>query len=508
MGYVSRMRTFSPYFTSLVLVAISAVACGDDDGSGGAGASPSDGGSGGGDGGSTSTMLVGGSTSTMQMGDINVGEPCMQDTDCADGLCFVEDSTGWPKGYCTAACDGDFDCYGGTCLVDLQQPFCAFPCGTPDDCRPGYACETVGANATSDVCVPGCTDDDQCTSPQECIIDEADPNLGLCIEDEQCHDGEDNDLDDAVDCGDTNCLVDAECAADIDAACGDADTLMASQNGDNTNGTSLFTADCGFLTGMGKEVLYTIETPARGELTVSADPAAGDLGLYIRSSCDDPTTQAICVDSGDPAATEVAKVGAVGGETWTIFVDAYQPASEGAFTLTHTFTPAICGDNIITLPETCDDMNPTAGDGCSDLCEIEFDFYCEAAEVITLGTTTGTTTTGTSLFTAPQDADECVDGAGIGGREKLYLYTPAADGMLTIAVEPTSDFDTGIYVRTDCADPETQIGCSDTVFQGVQDESLTVAVTNGVPITIYVDSFQTQAGPSNGGTFEITLTQP
>ena len=37
---------------------------------------------------------------------------------------------------------------------------------------------------------------------------------------------------------------------------------------------------------------------------------------------------------------------------------------------------AVCGDGVVTLPETCDDGNTFAGDGCSSTCKIEPGFDC------------------------------------------------------------------------------------------------------------------------------------
>ena len=57
-----------------------------------------------------------------------------------------------------------------------------------------------------------------------------------------------------------------------------------------------------------------------------------------------------------------------------------------------------CGDLILQLRETCDDGNQTPGDGCSDLCLIEPDWFCE-----------------TSVF--PNPCSECGDGFQVGGGE-------------------------------------------------------------------------------------------
>ena len=37
---------------------------------------------------------------------------------------------------------------------------------------------------------------------------------------------------------------------------------------------------------------------------------------------------------------------------------------------------SVCGDNIITAPETCDDGNTANGDGCSAVCQVDAGFSC------------------------------------------------------------------------------------------------------------------------------------
>src|SRR5262245_13369700 len=49
--------------------------------------------------------------------------------------------------------------------------------------------------------------------------------------------------------------------------------------------------------------------------------------------------------------------------TLALVAGAVSPAAAGA--------PAVCGNGVIEPPETCDDGNVVAGDGCSALCQIE-----------------------------------------------------------------------------------------------------------------------------------------
>jgi cysteine-rich repeat protein len=483
-------------------LALGAAACGDDASSGGSNTGGSNtGGAGGTAGGDTGGMppVVAPASSGTMMTPTLIGNPCSSDDECGDLVCISELNSGFPAGMCSIGCMDDSECEGEVCNL-VGGGFCVDACGS-DTCRDGYSCVDVGG---VEGCVPACTNSAQCTvETAECKLEEGDPQLGLCISPELCMDGGDNDLDQLPDCTDSDCLTDTMCAAEIAETCTMAAVALQPQPGDTGDGSSLFAGSCPFVTGLGSEQIFTFTTPARGQLHLEADPTDGDLALYVRSGCADPTTQAACSDNNqDGAATEIVDIGAQGGETWTIFVDAYQPGTEGAFNLTATFTPAVCGDGNVTLPETCDDTNVMDDDGCSALCEVELDFFCNAATVINTGTTMGNTSSGTTLFEAPVDGGDCSFGAGTAGNESLYVYTPATTGMLTIELAPTGDVDMGVYARTDCLDGATQVGCSDVNFQGNQDESLTIPVTAQVPVTIFVDAYQ-----SAGGAFALTLTQ-
>ncbi|NUP08336.1 MAG: hypothetical protein HOW73_19980 [Polyangiaceae bacterium] len=483
--------------------------CGDDSATGGSGGTPSNGGQGGagGEGGQPTTnspITVTNSTSSGMMPMAPIGEPCTSDAECGDGVCITEDPNGFPTGYCTIECEDDRNCNGNTCMINLETPLCAKSCDAPRDCREGYEC-TVTALALDPICFPACTADDQCAATNHCVVEPTDPFLGMCKFPEVCDDAQDNEPDNYFNCSDPECLADAGCIAEIADVCAGAVALAPTQTGTTDGGSNTFTIFCGLVTGIGPEQLYQFTAPAAGELSLAADPGTDvDLALYVRSDCTDVTTQLACADDPqDGTVTEQVAVGLTAGQTVTVFVDAYAPDYSGSYTLTSSFENAVCGDGNITLPEQCDDGNPTAGDGCSDTCQIEYDFYCNSAIPVTLGTTSGDTSDGSSLFDAPVDALTCQAGAGTAGNEVLYVYTPTSNGTLTVQVEPTDDFDVGVYVRTTCADGATQIGCADVNFQaGTQQESLSVPVVANQPVTIFVDAYQ-----AAGGAFSLTLSQ-
>jgi len=100
----------------------------------------------------------------------NVGAPCESGAECtADAQCIP--APDFPSGYCTILC-GDVDCpSGSTCTpIDGRGTMICLdecdPAATSRECRAGYGCaETMFGPA---VCIPGCTDDTDCTGGTIC----------------------------------------------------------------------------------------------------------------------------------------------------------------------------------------------------------------------------------------------------------------------------------------------------------------------------------------------------
>jgi hypothetical protein len=79
-------------------------------------------------------------------------------------------------------------------------------------------------------------------------------------------------------------------------------------------------------------------------------------------------------------------------------------------------------------------------------------------------------------------------------KEKIYTYTPAQTGTLTLVLSSATD--QGLNVRATCDDDMSEISCIDFELGGT-DETLDIQVTAGTPITIIVDGYSTfgDAGP-------------
>jgi hypothetical protein len=116
------------------------------------------------------------------------------------------------------------------------------------------------------------------------------------------------------------------CAAAVTAAIG-------ANAGDTTTGTNSFGGSC---TGGGaQEQVYTFVPTADGTLHLDLSSAA-DLGIYVRKTCADKTTELGCSDLFSGGGTETLDVAVKSGVAVTIFVDGYTSAELGPFSLTAT----------------------------------------------------------------------------------------------------------------------------------------------------------------------------
>lgn len=123
-----------------------------------------------------------------------IGEACREDGDCGTNELCVD----FPGGYCTADC-GSMDCPSGSSCVQVDRAtfLCLADCDPSAEapCRAGYGCTTDPS--LGNICIPGCTTNDDCASDLEC--DEAggsagegacfDPSANVgdeCEEDTEC----------------------------------------------------------------------------------------------------------------------------------------------------------------------------------------------------------------------------------------------------------------------------------------------------------------------------------
>jgi hypothetical protein len=294
----------------------------------------------------------------------------------------------------------------------------------------------------------------------------------------------------------------------------DAAVLVAdpgSATGDTRDHGHLNKGSC--VTGGAPEAYFSITAAATGmlDLTLESDV---DLGLYVRASCKDADTEVDCADGGKAGEVETLSVPVTAGETVWAVVDGFSTEQAGRFTLSVQSRPVVCGDGLVegseacdppdavtcteaceAIPEICDDGADNDLDALTD-CEDAGDCAAETATcplAMTCGAApaagpaeNGDTQGGTGHF-----AGSCTGGAL--SPEALRAYVPAATGALIVTLESVTD--QGVYLRAECVDPATEIGCLDDAPGGV-DEILVVPVEADAAVTLFVDARSPdQAGP-------------
>jgi hypothetical protein len=154
-----------------------------------------------------------------------------------------------------------------------------------------------------------------------------------------------------------------------------------------------------------------------------------------------------------------------------------------------------------TTPEVCGNGQDDDGNGQSDCVDLACaaEASCTgkscgaviplADDVPTKGDTTGGIADSKGNCTGSFDNTLAQVFAFTGGGDK-----PGQDGVLHVELDSATD--QGFYIRTDCEDDMSEIGCIDSSFGGVQ-EHTHVKVKGGQTVFIYVDTFTDpmQAGP-------------
>lgn len=425
------------------------------------------------------------------------GERCVADEECRGGLCLTEEITGWAGGYCSGLCEPALaPCdAGSTCMPQGTYSLCLKSCEGPAGCTASaQSCVDVSEDGSLLVCVGGCDDDDQCEVA-------CDDDLGRCSAAEEVCDNEaDDDEDTLQDCEERDCSEQEGCAARIAAACTEATDVSAGGTftGTTADGTSLFASICSdFFTypaGAGaREKVFKFVAPAKGALRVAARATAADVDFdwYIRKGCDDASTLLGCfIAFGDGIAPLERLVKA--GDTYFIFIEGLG-ATDVEYALDVSFAEQVCGDGAVVGTEECDDGNAVANDACANNCVVNTEVVCASATPVTEDGTVGDASEGTRGFTGSCGGD---------GGELVYRYTPAASGVVTITATPEGTADVILYARTTCADAHSELDCADDLFDGAAAEAITLKVTEGEPIDIFVDSYSN----ASSGPFTLTIT--
>lgn len=255
--------------------------------------------------------------------------------------------------------------------------------------------------------------------------------------------------------------------------------------GNFTNQHDLVTAPgCNLsLGGDGPEVVYRF-TPvvSYGDVTVSlCSSAHPDTSLYIRTDCDDAFTQVACNedgcgDGGDWRSV-ISGLTMLSGEEYFIFVDGFE-------TTTGLFQLEITGTILAATP------TPVPGDTC-------------AAPIPITGPLPTTLDMDTSQLGGTYDMmndTPCLFGAGGNGPEGVVQFVAdrnycAVDfSLCETANLATRHGDPGLYLRTACDVPSSQIACSEDVC-GLYPRISGVPIRAGEERFLFVDGYGVESGP-------------
>jgi cysteine-rich repeat protein len=219
----------------------------------------------------------------------------------------------------------------------------------------------------------------------------------------------------------------------------------------NFNGTASFeyTVSDGTLTDIG---LVTITVTPVNDPPVAVDDAAS---VQFGNSIDIPIATLLANDTDvDGPALSITAVQNVFGGTATLnattitftpnavgFPSFEYVVSDGSLTdvgkvnITASAGP-VCGDGVIASPETCDDGNPNAGDGCSAVCQTEPGFNCAGEPSVC------TTVCNDGIKTADEQCDDGnpieTDGCTTQCKTGVVCNSTAFPGGDRFAVDPAT----------------------------------------------------------------------
>ncbi len=144
--------------------------------------------------------------------------------------------------------------------------------------------------------------------------------------------------------------------------------LVGSVTGTTSGAFNQYASGCGG--GSGRDVVYAFTPSSSGKATITIDADYAAI-VSVRSDCASAASETGCGDIAAAAGgTKSIQVPVFAGTPAFVLVDGYGGAA-GAFTLTVEVSTALCGNGIAELPESCDDGNTVAGDGCSPTCTLE-----------------------------------------------------------------------------------------------------------------------------------------
>ena len=283
-----------------------------------------------------------------------------------------------------------------------------------------------------------------------------------------CGDGMDDDLDGLTDCDDPDCAGTVECPLPVcepawNLACGETDSWSNYSFGS----TDLIDGyDCNGYGYAAPEYTYVFVAPVSKTITVKLAEETAETDILVLTSGDEgECLPENCVDWGMSEVTFEA----VAGETYYLVVDGFAGA-EGSYTITVECPPDVevdCGDDVDNDDDDltdCDDDDCKFTEACSDGCDpwlYPFEVGCGFEEDYF-----------NYSFFATDNADTygCTEDV-LDGPEYVYNFVAPYDGNVTVTLtEETAETDL-VVVEAGADDACLTVNCLDHDFGEVTFEA-------------------------------------
>jgi hypothetical protein len=210
----------------------------------------------------------------------------------------------------------------------------------------------------------------------------------------------------------------------LSAICDDATALVAGQPASATTAgvPNYFQATCAGGARSADRV-YRLDVPSRSRMRIRQQ-SDHDGAIYVRRTCDDPTTEIACNDDfRDEQHSLITSV--VDAGRYYVYADGYGSSAAGAFTLSVDLTSESGGG--------------AQGDACGSPASLQ---YGQQLEIDT--------------FEARDDyAGSC---GGQSGPDVVYELSTRARSRVRVTLEE-AEFEGAVYLQSTCGDASTELSC-------------------------------------------------
>ena len=271
-------------------------------------------------------------------------------------------------------------------------------------------------------------------------------------------------------------------------------------------------ADCGG-GAASEEMIYTFTVAESVWAVFSTEGSSFDSVLHIRSDCDDSASELACNDDITSFFYQSYIELMLDPGTYSVFVDGYRDSGfgeSGPYTLSYSLVatdpclanPCGVGATACTtsndwLTFTCECGVGYVPDSVTGVCVLDLESTCTNPTILPAISVPGTAyVTGNTQGKGSNYSGSC---GSAGGEDVVYSFTVTESVTATFSTDG-SNFDTVLYVRSDCANSSTIIDCDDDGGSSTQ-SYLQVSLAPGT-YSVFVDGYSS----SSYGDYILTYT--